>query len=139
MIPEPLTSAKDRELTSTDRPETLPTGAGILVDALVREGVTAIFGYPGGAVLHIYDELWRARDRLTHYLVRHEQGAPEFVVDMQNSATGIAKNGRHAFTDQRIHKNSRSRGQRFGSIGRSQFSVFGARQWLGNHNLTCPA
>ncbi len=75
MIPEPLTSAKDRELTSTDRPETLPTGAGILVDALVREGVTAIFGYPGGAVLHIYDELWRARDRLTHYLVRHEQGA----------------------------------------------------------------
>jgi acetolactate synthase-1/2/3 large subunit len=37
--------------------------------------VEAIFGYPGGAVLHIYDELWRARDRITHYLVRHEQGA----------------------------------------------------------------
>ena len=32
-------------------------------------------GYPGGAVLHIYDELWRARERVTHYLVRHEQGA----------------------------------------------------------------
>jgi acetolactate synthase-1/2/3 large subunit len=42
---------------------------------LVHEGVDAIFGYPGGAVLHIYDELWRARDRITHYLVRHEQGA----------------------------------------------------------------
>ncbi|HZN08412.1 MAG TPA: biosynthetic-type acetolactate synthase large subunit [Pyrinomonadaceae bacterium] len=52
-----------------------PTGAEILVDALVSEGVDTIFGYPGGAVLHIYDELWRARDRITHYLVRHEQGA----------------------------------------------------------------
>jgi acetolactate synthase-1/2/3 large subunit len=51
------------------------TGAEILVEALVYEGVDTIFGYPGGAVLHIYDELWRARDRITHYLVRHEQGA----------------------------------------------------------------
>ena len=52
-----------------------PTGAGILIDALLYEGVDTIFGYPGGAVLHIYDELWRVRHRLTHYLVRHEQGA----------------------------------------------------------------
>ncbi|HEY8410400.1 MAG TPA: biosynthetic-type acetolactate synthase large subunit, partial [Pyrinomonadaceae bacterium] len=51
------------------------TGAEILVEALTWEGVDTIFGYPGGAVLHIYDELWRARDRVTHYLVRHEQGA----------------------------------------------------------------
>ena len=51
------------------------TGAEILIDALISEGVDTIFGYPGGAVLHIYDELWRARDRITHYLVRHEQGA----------------------------------------------------------------
>src|SRR3569832_2792395 len=53
----------------------MPTGAQMLVKALVHEGVDAIFGYPGGAVLHFYDELWRARDRSTHYLVRHEQGA----------------------------------------------------------------
>ena len=53
----------------------LPRGAEILIHALVSEGVESIFGYPGGAVLHIYDELWRARDRITHYLVRHEQGA----------------------------------------------------------------
>ena len=53
----------------------MPTGAEMLIDALVYEGVDTIFGYPGGAVLHIYDELWRARDRITHYLVRHEQGA----------------------------------------------------------------
>src|SRR5262245_29536583 len=52
-----------------------PRGAEILIQALVHEGVDSIFGYPGGAVLHIYDELWRARDRITHYLVRHEQGA----------------------------------------------------------------
>src|SRR5438132_7411457 len=52
-----------------------PRGAEILINALVHEGVDSIFGYPGGAVLHIYDELWRARDRITHYLVRHEQGA----------------------------------------------------------------
>lgn len=51
------------------------TGAEILIDALTFEGVDTIFGYPGGAVLHIYDELWRARDRITHYLARHEQGA----------------------------------------------------------------
>lgn len=51
------------------------TGAQILVEALVEEGVNTIFGYPGGAVLHIYDELYRAQDRMTHYLTRHEQGA----------------------------------------------------------------
>src|SRR5262245_49044755 len=55
--------------------ESLPRGAEILIEALCFEGVDTIFGYPGGAVLHIYDELWRARDRITHYLVRHEQGA----------------------------------------------------------------
>jgi acetolactate synthase I/II/III large subunit len=54
---------------------TMPTGAEMLIHALVHEGVDTIFGYPGGAVLHIYDELWRARDQITHYLVRHEQGA----------------------------------------------------------------
>ena len=53
----------------------MPTGAEMLIQALVAEGVDTIFGYPGGAVLHIYDELWRARERITHYLVRHEQGA----------------------------------------------------------------
>lgn len=55
--------------------KTSSTGAEILIEALCFEGVNTIFGYPGGAVLHIYDELWRARDRITHYLVRHEQGA----------------------------------------------------------------
>ena len=42
---------------------------------LIKNGVDTIFGLPGGAVLHIYDEIWRFRDEITHYLVRHEQGA----------------------------------------------------------------
>ncbi|HYS77537.1 MAG TPA: thiamine pyrophosphate-binding protein, partial [Candidatus Dormibacteraeota bacterium] len=50
-------------------------GAAILIESLLREGVSTIFGYPGGAILHVYDELARARDRISHVLVRHEQGA----------------------------------------------------------------
>jgi acetolactate synthase-1/2/3 large subunit len=49
-------------------------GAEIVVRSLIKNGVDKIFGYPGGAVLHIYDELWRFRDQITHFLVRHEQG-----------------------------------------------------------------
>ncbi|MEJ7711195.1 MAG: thiamine pyrophosphate-binding protein [Pyrinomonadaceae bacterium] len=64
-----------------------PRGAEILIEALVQEGVDSIFGYPGGAVLHIYDELWRARERITHYLVRHEQGAVH-MADGYARATG---------------------------------------------------
>ncbi|MFM8377225.1 MAG: thiamine pyrophosphate-binding protein, partial [Phenylobacterium sp.] len=53
--------------------ETL-TGAEIVVRALVDQGVEALFGYPGGAVLPIYDALFN-EPRLQHVLVRHEQGA----------------------------------------------------------------
>ena len=56
-------------------PIVYPRGAEIVVRGLIRNGVDKIFGLPGGAVLHIYDELWRFRDEITHYLVRHEQGA----------------------------------------------------------------
>jgi acetolactate synthase I/II/III large subunit len=50
------------------------TGAEIFVRCLQEEGVDLIFGYPGGAVLHIYDALYR-QDKVAHILVRHEQGA----------------------------------------------------------------
>jgi acetolactate synthase I/II/III large subunit len=53
----------------------VPRGAEILVKGLINNGVDTVFGLPGGAVLHIYDEIWRFRDEITHYLVRHEQGA----------------------------------------------------------------
>ena len=50
------------------------SGAQILVDSLVRQGVEFVFGYPGGAILPIYDELF-GDDRIRHILVRHEAGA----------------------------------------------------------------
>lgn len=50
------------------------TGAEILVRCLKDEGVEYLFGYPGGSVLHIYDELYKQED-VKHILVRHEQGA----------------------------------------------------------------
>src|SRR5476651_2421629 len=50
------------------------TGAAMIVRALVDHGVQHIFGYPGGAVLPIYDELFQ-QDQVKHILVRHEQGA----------------------------------------------------------------
>ncbi|HPE59291.1 MAG TPA: biosynthetic-type acetolactate synthase large subunit [Thiolinea sp.] len=51
------------------------TGAEIFVECLKAEGVDTIFGYPGGAVLFIYDALYKAAEDLNHILVRHEQGA----------------------------------------------------------------
>jgi acetolactate synthase-1/2/3 large subunit len=50
-------------------------GAQIVVESLIKEGVDLLFGYPGGAILHVYDELHKASDRIRHILVRHEQGA----------------------------------------------------------------
>ncbi|MDR2363516.1 MAG: biosynthetic-type acetolactate synthase large subunit [Spirochaetaceae bacterium] len=50
-------------------------GARILIEALVEQGVDTVFGFPGGAVLFIYDELFKHRDRIRHILVSHEQHA----------------------------------------------------------------
>ena len=50
------------------------TGARIFLECLRKEGVDKIFGYPGGSILHIYDELYKC-DFIKHYLVRHEQAA----------------------------------------------------------------
>ncbi|MDP4083327.1 MAG: biosynthetic-type acetolactate synthase large subunit [Bacillota bacterium] len=51
------------------------TGADLLIDLLVNEGVDTLFGYPGGAVLPIYDSIYRAKNRIKHILFRHEQGS----------------------------------------------------------------
>ncbi|MBI0578821.1 acetolactate synthase large subunit [Neobacillus cucumis] len=60
------------------------TGADLLIDLLIKEGVDTIFGYPGGAVLPIYDAIWRAQDSIKHVLFRHEQG-------MIHAAEGYAR------------------------------------------------
>jgi acetolactate synthase-1/2/3 large subunit len=62
------------------------TGAEIVVQCLKDEGVEYVFGYPGGAVLHIYDALFRQED-VKHILVRHEQGATH-AADGYARATG---------------------------------------------------
>ncbi len=62
------------------------SGAQILVQSLIDEGVEYIFGYPGGAVLHLYDALFQ-QDEIKHILVRHEQGATH-AADGYARATG---------------------------------------------------
>ncbi len=66
-----------------DKKQNIFTGAEIFVKCLEAEGIDKVFGYPGGAVLHIYDELHKQND-VTHILVRHEQGAV-------HAAEGFAK------------------------------------------------
>lgn len=51
------------------------TGAQILIECLKEQNVDTVFGYPGGAVLYIYDELYKQHDTITHILTSHEQGA----------------------------------------------------------------
>lgn len=51
------------------------TGAQIIIRLLIEQGVDTVFGYPGGTVLHIYDELYKNSDKIKHYTTCHEQGA----------------------------------------------------------------
>ncbi len=59
----------------TKKPATSLSGSEAVLQALIAEGVDTIFGYPGGAIMPIYDALYDYNDRLKHILVRHEQGA----------------------------------------------------------------
>lgn len=72
-------------LASQGKPVML-SGAEMLVQALIDEGVEYIFGYPGGAVLHIYDALFK-QDKIEHILVRHEQAAGH-MADAYSRTTG---------------------------------------------------
>lgn len=62
-------------------------GSQILIECLLEQGVDTIFGYPGGAILNVYDELYRYQDRLRHVLTSHEQGASH-AADGYARATG---------------------------------------------------
>ena len=63
------------------------TGAQIVIETLIEQGVTDVFGYPGGQVLNIYDELYKASDRINHVLTAHEQGASH-AADGYSRVTG---------------------------------------------------
>ena len=51
------------------------TGAEIVIECLKEQGVDTVFGYPGGAILNVYDELYKHKDEIRHVLTSHEQGA----------------------------------------------------------------
>ena len=62
-------------------------GSDILVECLLEQGVDTVFGYPGGAVLNIYDALYKYSGRIRHVLTAHEQGASH-AADGYARATG---------------------------------------------------
>ena len=62
-------------------------GAEIVIECLKEQGVDTIFGYPGGAILNVYDELYKHRDEIRHILTSHEQGASH-AADGYARATG---------------------------------------------------
>ena len=63
------------------------TGAQIIIETLIEQGCKTAFGYPGGAVLNIYDELYNNADRINHIITAHEQGAAH-AADGYARATG---------------------------------------------------
>ncbi len=69
-----MTEIKEKISQKQDKKSKTLTGAQILIQSLLKEGVNQVFGYPGGAVLNIYDELYKCNE-MKHYLVRHEQAA----------------------------------------------------------------
>ncbi len=62
-------------------------GSQIIIECLLEQGVDTVFGYPGGAILNVYDELYRYQDRIHHILTSHEQGAAH-AADGYARATG---------------------------------------------------
>ncbi|MFM7838639.1 MAG: thiamine pyrophosphate-binding protein, partial [Chitinophagaceae bacterium] len=70
----PSTLNQQQKAASPTKVEEL-SGSEIVLRALLAESVDTIFGYPGGAIMPIYDALFDYTDRLKHILVRHEQGA----------------------------------------------------------------
>ena len=65
----------------------LLNGAEIVIACLKEQGVDTVFGYPGGAILNVYDALYKHRDEIRHVLTSHEQGAAH-AADGYARATG---------------------------------------------------
>ena len=63
------------------------TGSQIVIECLKEQGVDTVFGYPGGAILNVYDELYKHKNEITHILTSHEQGAAH-AADGYARATG---------------------------------------------------
>ena len=86
-LAEPVKTSLQKKLTGL-RGEV--TGSVAVIDTLLNENVTTVFGYPGGAIMPIYDALYDYNDQLQHVLVRHEQGA---IHSAQGYARSSGKTG----------------------------------------------
>ncbi len=71
---ETLQDTETKKATTSSSPTFKGSGSQMLLNCLIEEGVSTIFGYPGGAIMPIYDALYDYADKLQHILVRHEQG-----------------------------------------------------------------
>ena len=72
---ETLEITKEEDKAGTQKYNQRNSGSVALLEILLAEKVKTIFGYPGGAIMPIYDALYDYRDKVEHILVRHEQGA----------------------------------------------------------------
>ncbi|PCJ94905.1 MAG: acetolactate synthase, large subunit, biosynthetic type [Flavobacteriaceae bacterium] len=66
---------KEKQLKTEEKASTKISGAEAIIHCLLAEGVDLLYGYPGGAIMPVYDELYKFQDKLTHILTRHEQAA----------------------------------------------------------------
>lgn len=71
---ETLQDTETKKAATSSSPTFKGSGSQMLLNCLIEEGVSTIFGYPGGAIMPIYDALYDYADKLQHILVRHEQG-----------------------------------------------------------------
>jgi len=70
-----METVKEKEIKSR-KPNTIKiSGAEAIIHCLLAEGVKTLYGYPGGAIMPVYDELYKFQDKISHILTRHEQGA----------------------------------------------------------------
>lgn len=79
-----METVKDKKSETKQQKSIKISGAEAIIHCLLAEGVDLLYGYPGGAIMPVYDELYKFQDKLTHILTRHEQGAT-------HSAQGYAR------------------------------------------------
>tara|TARA_R110002051_G_scaffold269806_1_gene330052 strand:- start:17598 stop:19331 length:1734 start_codon:yes stop_codon:yes gene_type:complete len=70
-----METVKEKKKSVDSKKTVKISGAEALIHCLLAEGVETMYGYPGGAIMPVYDELYKFQDKLTHILTRHEQGA----------------------------------------------------------------
>jgi acetolactate synthase-1/2/3 large subunit len=70
-----MDTVKDKRKSTKSETTIKISGAEAIIHCLLAEGVDLLYGYPGGAIMPVYDELYKFQDKLTHILTRHEQGA----------------------------------------------------------------